>query len=130
MRHGTKRKRVLQALTAGAIMPLLSFCSSGDMAAPTAVATPHVSAAPVVTGPAAIYINEILAHTDEPQVDTLELYNASAAAVDLTGWCISDDKDDVRKYCVPAPAGGAPPAGDRGRWLLPADQCRTGLRLQ
>jgi hypothetical protein len=120
MRHGTKRKRVLQALTAGAIMPLLSFCSSGDMAAPNAVATPHVSAAPVVTGPAAIYINEILAHTDEPQVDTLELYNASASAVDLTGWCISDDKNDVRKYCVPAPAGGAPQPviGADGYFLL------------
>ncbi|MFN8465575.1 MAG: lamin tail domain-containing protein [Caldilineaceae bacterium] len=107
MRQGTKQKRVLQALAAGAIMPLLSFCSSGDMAAPKAVATPLASAAPVVAGPPVIYINEVLAHTDEPQVDTLELYNPGASGVDLTGWCISDNKDDVRKYCVPAPSGNA-----------------------
>jgi hypothetical protein len=120
MRQGTKRKRMLQALTAGAIMPLLSFCSSGDMAAPTAAATPNAPAAPVVAGPAVIYINEILAHTDEPQVDTLELYNPGAVGVDLTGWCISDDKDDARKYCVPAPSGNAqqPVIGADGYFLL------------
>jgi hypothetical protein len=120
MRQDTKRKRMLQALTAGAIMPLLSFCSSGNMAAPTAAATPNAPAAPVVTGPAAIYINEVLAHTDEPQVDTLELYNPGAASVNLTGWCISDDKDDLRKYCLPAPAGNAQPPviGAGGYFLL------------
>jgi hypothetical protein len=89
-------------------MPLLSFCSTGDIGTPAAVATPHAPGGPVVSGPAAIYINEVLAHTDEPQVDTLELYNPGQAAVDLTAWCVSDDKDNVRKYCVPAPVGGAP----------------------
>lgn len=120
MRQGTKQKRVLQAVAAGAIMPLLSFCSSGDIAAPTAVATPHASAAPVVMGPAEIYINEILAHTDEPQVDTLELYNPGTSDVNLTGWCISDDKGDVRKYCVPTPVGNAPQPviGANGYFLL------------
>jgi len=106
MRQGIRQQRVLQALAAGAIMPLLSFCSSGDMAPPKAVATPY-AAAPIVTGPAEIYINEVLAHTDEPQVDTLELYNPGTSGVNLTGWCISDDKDDVRKYCIPTPSGNA-----------------------
>lgn len=120
MRRGTKQRRVLQALAAGAIMPLVSFCSSGDISAPTAVATPHASTTLVVTGPAEIYLNEILAHTDDPQVDTLELYNPGTSAVDLTGWCISDDKDDVRKFCVPAPVGNAPQPliGANGYYLL------------
>ncbi len=119
MGYGIRRKRVLQVLAAGAIMPLLSFCSTGDIAAPTAVATPLAPTAPVVTGPAAIYINEVLAHTDEPQVDTLELYNPGAAAVDLRGWCVSDDKDDVRKYCIPAPTGSAaPPVIAAGGYFL------------
>jgi hypothetical protein len=120
MRQGTRQKRLLQALATGAIMPLLSFCSSGDMAASTAAATPHATATPAVTEPAQIYINEILAHTDEPQIDTLELYNPGTSGVDLTGWCMSDNKDDVRKYCVPTPAGDAPQPviGADGYFLL------------
>lgn len=115
-------KRLLQVLAAGALMPLLTYCSSGEIATPTAVATPRTPAvsAPAVSGPADIYINEILAHTDEPQVDTLELYNPGTSAVNLTGWCVSDDKDDVRKYCIPAPSGGkqAPVIEAGGYFLL------------
>lgn len=107
MGQGKRRKRILQAISAGALMPLLSFCSTGDIATPAAVATQRAPAAGVVSGPAVIYINEVLAHTDEPQVDTLELYNPGEAAVNLVGWCVSDDKDDVRKYCMPAPSGSA-----------------------
>jgi hypothetical protein len=109
-------KRVLQVLAAGALVPLLTYCSSGELATSSAVATPRTAA---VTGPAEILINEILAHTDEPQVDTLELYNPGASAVDLTGWCVSDDKDDVRKYCIPAPGGAEePPVIEAGGYFL------------
>lgn len=109
-------KRTLQAAAAGALLPLLAFCSPGDAATSTAAATPH---APEFTGAATIFINEILAHTDEPEVDTLELYNPGSAAVDLRGWCISDDKDDLRKYCIPGPTGsGAPPAIVPGGYFL------------
>jgi hypothetical protein len=87
-------------------MPIITFCSSGEMAPATAVATPRT---PAASGAAEININEVLAHTDEPQVDTLELYNPGASSVDLTGWCVSDDKDDVRKYCIPAPNSAAEP---------------------
>lgn len=120
MRHGIRRKRVWQSLAAGAVMPLLSFCSTGDIAAPTAAATPLAQTATAITGPATLYINEVLAHTDEPQIDTLELYNPGTNAVDLRGWCVSDDKDDVRKYCIPAPTGSNPPPliGAGGYFLL------------
>lgn len=38
-----------------------------------------------------VLINEILAHTDPPQEDSIELFNYSSAAVDLSGCGLSDD---------------------------------------
>jgi hypothetical protein len=38
-----------------------------------------------------ILINEILAHTDDPDVDYIELYNHSNSPVDLTGCILTDD---------------------------------------
>jgi hypothetical protein len=38
-----------------------------------------------------VVINEILAHTDDPAVDYIELYNHSNSAVDLTGCILTDD---------------------------------------
>jgi hypothetical protein len=35
-------------------------------------------------------INEILAHTDPPYVDSVELYNGNRMAVDLSGWLLTD----------------------------------------
>ncbi|MBN1852578.1 MAG: lamin tail domain-containing protein [Pirellulales bacterium] len=48
-----------------------------------------------------IIINEVLAHTDLPQVDFIELYNLSEAAVGLGNWWISDSPDNYFKYQVP-----------------------------
>jgi hypothetical protein len=109
-------KRVLQVLAAGALVPLLTYCSSGELATSAAVATPRTGAA---RGQAEIFINEILAHTDEPQVDTLELYNPGALGVDLTGWCVSDDKEELTRHCISAPDGGAqPPVIEAGGYFL------------
>ena len=38
-----------------------------------------------------VVINEILAHTDPPEKDSIELYNHSNVAVDLSGCTLSDD---------------------------------------
>ncbi|HUS34372.1 MAG TPA: lamin tail domain-containing protein, partial [Verrucomicrobiae bacterium] len=46
-----------------------------------------------------IVINEILAHTDDPIVDYIELYNHSNAAGDLTG-CILTDDLDTNKFVI------------------------------
>ncbi|MHA3773525.1 lamin tail domain-containing protein [Verrucomicrobiota bacterium sgz303538] len=56
-----------------------------------------------------IRINEVLA--DSATVpDTIELYNAGATAVSLTGWSLTDNPLQPAKYAVPAgttiPAGG------------------------
>ncbi|NLF32370.1 MAG: lamin tail domain-containing protein, partial [Planctomycetes bacterium] len=57
-----------------------------------------------------VVVNEVLAHTDEPAVDAIELHNTTGAAIDISGWYLSDDSDDYLKYRIPAgtviPAGG------------------------
>ena len=55
-----------------------------------------------------IVINEVLAHTDEPYADAIELYNTTDQAIDITGWWLSDDAGNFRKFQIPALPGGAP----------------------
>ena len=56
-----------------------------------------------------VVINEILANSNTNLLDYLELYNHSAAAVDLSG-CVLTDDPTTNKYVIPAatviPAGG------------------------
>ncbi len=60
--------------------------------------------------PLGVVINEVLAHTDDPELDTIELYNATSAAVDISGWYLSDSSADLFKFAIPPgttiPAGG------------------------
>ncbi|MCA9245594.1 MAG: lamin tail domain-containing protein [Planctomycetales bacterium] len=48
-----------------------------------------------------VVINEVLAHTDLPQFDAIELFNTTNAAIDLSGWYLSD-ATDYRKFRIPA----------------------------
>jgi len=56
-----------------------------------------------------VVINELLAHTDDPQRDFVELYNHSNEPVDISGCWLSDSRD-TNKFQIPAPtilpAGG------------------------
>ena len=98
--------------------------------------------------PRGIVVNEVLASTTAPNRtgDAIELYNASGADVDVSGWYLSDSGVDPLKYRLPAgtniPAGGylvfneshfnADNAGDNGFalsraqgdnvWLVIADE--------
>ncbi len=60
--------------------------------------------------PAGVVINEVLAHTDAPQVDTIELHNPTASDINIGGWFLSDSELDLLKFQIPAntilPAGG------------------------
>jgi hypothetical protein len=47
-----------------------------------------------------VVINEILAHTDPPLLDTIELYNHSNVATDLSG-CILTDNATTNKFIIP-----------------------------
>ena len=91
-----------------------------------------------------IFVNEVLAHTDLPQLDAIEIHNPGPEAVDISGWYLSDDLSDPKKYRIPEttviPAGGylyftetefaAETQGDAGfrfsshgesAWLISAD---------
>ncbi|HTG43133.1 MAG TPA: lamin tail domain-containing protein, partial [Verrucomicrobiae bacterium] len=49
-----------------------------------------------------IVINEILAHTDLPLEDAVELHNRSGDDVDISGWFLSDSQNNLRKFQIPA----------------------------
>ena len=51
--------------------------------------------------PGSVVINEVLAHTDPPQFDAIELYNSSSSAVDISGWFLSDSDTQLEKYRIP-----------------------------
>jgi len=57
-----------------------------------------------------ILINELLTHTDLPQVDAIELLNPTASDANIGGWFLSDDFATPKKFRVPdntiIPAGG------------------------
>lgn len=57
-----------------------------------------------------IVINEILTHTDAALGDWIELHNKSELPIDISGWYLSDDGDDLKKYQIAAgtsiPGGG------------------------
>lgn len=75
-----------------------------------------------VTSTEGVVINEVLAHTDDPLLDFVELFNRSAVAVDLSGARLTDD---------PGRAGFVIPAGTvlpSGAWLA-YDQNQLGFAL-
>ena len=62
--------------------------------------TPGYAAVP---SPAAdwVVINEVLTHTDLPDVDAIELYNPTDASINIGGWYLSDSAAQPRKFQVP-----------------------------
>ncbi|MEE2947580.1 MAG: lamin tail domain-containing protein [Verrucomicrobiota bacterium] len=48
-----------------------------------------------------VVINEVLAHSDAPLEDAIELYNIAQTPVDLGGWFLSDSANNLRKYRIP-----------------------------
>jgi len=52
--------------------------------------------------PSGVVINEILANTDAPQSDSIELFNPTGSAIDVSGFFLSDDSDDLQRYEIPS----------------------------
>ena len=50
-----------------------------------------------------ILVNEVLANSDFPDVDKIEIYNASTNSVDIGDWWISDDAFTPQKFRIPSP---------------------------
>jgi len=66
-----------------------------------------------VASPGDIVINEIMAHTNSYPNDWIELYNTTGSSINITGWFLSDDPDNFKKYEIQSgdprasiPAGG------------------------
>ena len=74
-----------------------------------------------------VVINEVLAHTDLPQIDFIELYNHSNSSVSIGGLTLSDDADpnDPAYLAYTIPGGTTIPA--RGRVVF--DQNTLGFSL-
>ena len=72
---------------------------------------------------AALRINELLAHTDEPQVDFVELINTGSSDLDLSGCILTDD---IRTNRFQIPAG--PKLAPRQHRVF--DQNALGFRLK
>jgi hypothetical protein len=47
-----------------------------------------------------VVINEVLAHTDSPNVDSIELFNSSSSAINIGGWYLSDSGTNPFKYQI------------------------------
>lgn len=71
--------------------------------APSTVAFPQ-SATPGAANYLAleeVVINEVLAHTDPPFEDAIELHNPGQSPVELGGWFLSDDPAEPARYRIP-----------------------------
>lgn len=57
-----------------------------------------------------VVINELIAHTDAPLEDAVEIYNPTGDDVDISGWYLSDSQNNLLKWRVPnntvVPANG------------------------
>lgn len=88
----------------------------------TANSTPPPPTAQPQDAPA-IVINEVLAHTDLPNVDAVELRNLGETPVDLSGWWLTDDDARPQSDWVRLPEGALIPgnglyvvADEAGDW--------------
>jgi hypothetical protein len=57
-------------------------------------------AADPAPGIPAVTISEVLAHTDPPQSDFIEIYNGTTATVDVSGWYLSDSFSNPKKFRI------------------------------
>ena len=79
-----------------------------------------------------VVVNEVLSHTDPPDLDAIELHNTTSASIDISHWWLSDADADYQKFRIPRghdPAGGRL-SGLRRERFQPVRRCRScGFRL-
>jgi len=81
----------------------------------------------VLIDPGSIIINEVLAHSDHPFVDMIELYNTTDSPIDVSGWFLSDQKTNdlgeevLTKYQIPTL-----PAIEAGGYLVLREDTHFG----
>ncbi len=100
--------------TGFSLVPVNPAAASDPAQASSWRASSQVGGSPGADDPAGnippVVINELLAHTDPPLSDSVELHNPSAQAADISGWFLSDDAGVPKKFRLPAgtviPPGG------------------------
>jgi hypothetical protein len=68
--------------------------STYDGGTPGTGDTPPVAVVPVL-------VSEVLSHSEFPELDKIELHNTNAVAADISGWFISDDFEEPKKFRIP-----------------------------
>lgn len=63
--------------------------------------SPGSDDAPVNIPP--VLVNEVLTHTDLPQVDAIELHNPNSISVDVGHWYLTDRRTTPQKFRIPSP---------------------------
>ena len=48
-----------------------------------------------------VVVNELLAHTDPPLEDAVELYNRTTSPIDIGGWYLSNSRSNPTKFRIP-----------------------------
>lgn len=59
-----------------------------------------------------VVVNEVLAHTDPPLEDAIELKNLTSQPIDVGGWYLSNTRSKPTKFRIPSPTV-VPPGGYR-----------------
>ena len=78
-------------------------------------------------------MNEVVAHGDDGAPDSVELFNPGVAAIDLTGWSLTDDPGSSLKFAF-APGTVIGPGCthfrvERAQAPQAAAACRAGAPL-
>lgn len=99
--------RKTELLLVGLLLAVTALTAAG-LQPSVALAQLPMPAGPLEAG--VILINEVLAHTDPPQLDSIELFNRTTEPIHLDGWCITDNADQPCRTCL---SGGlvVPPSG-------------------
>lgn len=48
-----------------------------------------------------VYINEILSNSEQPATDAIEIYNPNSKSIDVSGWYLSDNRSNPKKWKIP-----------------------------
>jgi hypothetical protein len=48
-----------------------------------------------------VYINEILSNSEQPATDAIEIYNPNSKTIDISGWYLSDNRSNPKKWKIP-----------------------------
>ncbi|MEZ6116062.1 MAG: lamin tail domain-containing protein [Pirellulaceae bacterium] len=111
---------------AGSSLERLSSLADGNLGT-SWVASERIGGSPGIGyAPAApsVVISEVLANSNAPAVDQVELYNVTNQAIDISGWFVSDSANHLEKHTLPA--GSLVPAN--GYLVLSETELGFGLK--